>query len=594
MTALPNFADAFVREADLADEDEFAPTPAPKLRWKQSGMSGKLGQMRTSIAGKVRLFALSFTLLLTLLGAVLCGALAILSARSGEASVTTARALAASQLETSIAESRYFASRYAAAGDPKMIAMAFETLRHAHEEIDAAVALEDSDSDSGSRERMEWLATQAEGFEPELRALNASITANGPSATGDALANAIDISGSQLARQAAMIGDELTVQSDAARAALNALKLITIAITIALTAGCIVLVQFGARSLARQVSESLGDITGVMTRLAGGDRAVRIPGTEREDEIGEMARALVVFRESAEALADHQRKAREDQNALLQRLSGGFEGGIGEVVGDVSSASRQLQATSSAMAGAATQAVGFVEHVSQTMRETASGVTAAAAASDQFAMSIAEIGRQAGHSAQTVQIARSATERADARMAALSSAADDIGAVVQLIESIAVRTNLLALNASIEAARGGEAGRGFAVVASEVKELARQTREATGEVAARIADMQVTTRESAGALAEIGNRIREVEMTAIAIAQAVDEQSLSSRELARNLDMAANGVERIGDNISQIRDMAHDTGAAAEQVLESANHLDTSARTLDARSSEFVASVRAA
>jgi methyl-accepting chemotaxis protein len=193
-----------------------------------------------------------------------------------------------------------------------------------------------------------------------------------------------------------------------------------------------------------------------------------------------------------------------------------------------------------------------------------------------------------------VQVARTATEIADARMSALRVAADEIGAVVQLIESIAVRTNLLALNASIEAARGGEAGRGFAVVASEVKELARQTREATGDVAAKIADMQVTTHESVDALVEIGTRIREVELTAVAIAQAVDEQSMSSRELARNLDVAASGVERVGVNISQIRDMAQDTGMAAEQVLASANHLDTSARALDVRASEFVASVRAA
>ena len=228
------------------------------------------------------------------------------------------------------------------------------------------------------------------------------------------------------------------------------------------------------------------------------------------------------------------------------------------------------------------------------MSETQGGVTAAASASDQFAMSIAEIGRQAGISANMVQDARQSTETADTKMSELAGVAEEIGEVVDLIGAIADRTNLLALNASIEAARGGEAGRGFAVVASEVKELARQTREATGNVASRIVGMQVMTRESVEALARIGERIREVETTATAIAQAVDEQSLSSRELARNLDRAANGVDNIGGGIAQIGETARSTGAAADKVLASAATLDHTARDLEGRAHEFVSSVRAA
>ena len=220
--------------------------------------------------------------------------------------------------------------------------------------------------------------------------------------------------------------------------------------------------------------------------------------------------------------------------------------------------------------------------------------TAAASASDQFAMSIAEIGRQAGNSAGMVQDARETADTADRKMAELAGVAEEIGEVVDMIGAIADRTNLLALNASIEAARGGEAGRGFAVVASEVKELARQTRAATGDVGRRIVGMQAVTRESGEALARIGERIREVEMTATAIAQAVDEQSLSSRELARNLDLAANGVDAVGSNLAQIADMARGTGAAAEQVLVSADQLDATAHGLDTRSRQFVESVRAA
>ncbi len=595
MTALPNFVDTFVREADVASPPPELPARSPAARAGRAPRRGwfeRVSHMRASIAGKVHIFAISFTLLLALLGLLLGGTLAMLSARAGDAAVSASRALAASQLATSIAESRYYASRYAAGGEPQMMTSARATLDQARSEIDATIALDGGGSQS--REQMEWLVTQVEGFDPELRALQASIEAHGPSSTGDALANAIDISGSQLASQAADIETALRLQADAAQQALDTLGTWAIMLALTMIAGCIALVVAGARGLSRQVSGSLSEITGAMTRLADGDRSITIPATGREDEIGAMARALAVFRESADALAELQRKARAEQNAVLRRLVDNFQGGVGEAVGSVAQAARELQATSSDMAGGATRTIGFIEQVARDMKETQVGVTAAASASDQFAMSIAEIGRQAGNSAGMVQDARETADTADRKMAELAGVAEEIGEVVDMIGAIADRTNLLALNASIEAARGGEAGRGFAVVASEVKELARQTRAATGDVGRRIVGMQAVTRESGEALARIGERIREVEMTATAIAQAVDEQSLSSRELARNLDLAANGVDAVGSNLAQIADMARGTGAAAEQVLVSADQLDATAHGLDTRSRQFVESVRAA
>ena len=589
MTDQPNFADSFASKVHPRLWGERA---APSDAAGRNGILHRYGFVRTSIADKVRVFTISFTVILVLLGVILGGAQAALTARSDQAGASASRAMAAAQLATSIAESRYFASRFAASGDAEVIRSAFTTLEQAHAEVEATIALKGGDA--ASREQMEWLVTQVEGFRPELRALQSSIDAHGPSATGDALANAIDISGDQLAQQSADIEAALIAQSDAAQQSLETLKTWTMVIALTLIAGCIALVHLGAKALSEQVSDSLGEITSAMTSLAGGDRSIAIPGTGREDEIGEMARALVVFRESADALADLQRKAREEQNAVLRRLVDNFRGGVGEVAVSVAQASRELQSTSTDMAGAATQTIGFVEQVSRDMAETQIGVTAAAAASDQFALSIAEIGKQAGNSASVVQDARQSTELADTKMAELAHVAEEIGGVVDLIGAIADRTNLLALNASIEAARGGEAGRGFAVVASEVKDLARQTRDATGEVAARIIGMQATSRESVDALAQIGERIREVELTATAIAQAVDEQSVSSRELARNLDLAANGVDNIGSSIAQIAQMARNTGKACEQVLASADTLDLTAHDLDARSREFVESVRAA
>ncbi|MEH6723660.1 MAG: hypothetical protein V7686_09085, partial [Qipengyuania sp.] len=129
MTAQPNFVHAFAHAADSeqppVEAAAHVPLPADERPAPRRRLAGRLAHMRASIAGKVRVFAISFTLILTLLGLLLGGTLAVLSTRAGDASVSASRALAASQLATSIAESRYFASRYAAEGEARMIASAF-------------------------------------------------------------------------------------------------------------------------------------------------------------------------------------------------------------------------------------------------------------------------------------------------------------------------------------------------------------------------------------------------------------------------------------------------------------------------------------
>lgn len=552
----------------------------------------RLRSARATIAGRIRIFAGVAVTLLAGLALVLALALIQLSNRTDESMVLADRALAASQLNKGIAQSRYHASRYAVTADPASIDAAFAALGSAKGRLEEAI--ESETNESTSRERIEWLRGQVDAFEPELKALNQSVDTYGPNEAALMLSAGIDLSGNMLSEQVSEIEEELTAASRAAQGELAELKLWIVIASLALIAACIAIILLAARAMARQVSSSLGRITTAMTAVAAGDNSIAIPGVRREDEIGEMARALVVFRESAEALADLQRQAHEDQQEVLRRLATRFEGGMGDVVTNVAAASGQLEVTASGMASAASQSIGFVDDVSRKMGETSVGVTSAAAATDQFAMSISEIGKQAGQSANLAQEARDSAERADEMMGKLSSAAEEVGAVVELIASIADRTNLLALNASIEAARGGEAGRGFAVVASEVKELARQTREATEDVASKIATMQSSTRGSADALLAIGQRIREVEVTATAIAQAVDEQSLSSQELARNLDLAASGVHDITGSIEQIRKMARNTGQSAEQLLESATGLKGEAKSLDGRAKEFVGAIMAA
>lgn len=369
-------------------------------------------------------------------------------------------------------------------------------------------------------------------------------------------------------------------------------RLLIIVLGLFFIGGCITSVKF----ILDHVIAPYRELARGMARLAKGDRSITVNYSGRPDEIGQMARGLMVFVKSAHKLDElyqSREEASEQRARDLVALAGTFERTVGDIVGGVAAASTQLQATASVMASAAEQASAQSNLVAASMDRASTGVTAAAAASDEFAMSIGEISRQATSSAELARRATDAATKADATISALDASANQVGQIVELISSIAQRTNLLALNASIEAARGGEAGRGFAVVAAEVKELATQTSRATEEIAEQIRAMQDSTGASVAALRSIGEQIKSLETTAISIASAVDQQSVAGQDLARSIDLAARSSDEVAANISQVRDASTSTGTAASQVLTSATELEGQAATLRQKVSEFLTQVRA-
>ena len=302
------------------------------------------------------------------------------------------------------------------------------------------------------------------------------------------------------------------------------------------------------------------------------------------------ARNELVERAAMEREREDGRKQKE--RALLD-LARTFESTVGHVVGSVSAAVDQLQTTANHMASAADRSTDRTGEVVGEMDRAASGVVAAAAASDEFALSIGEIGHQAAQSAELPRQATRAAKQADGTMSDLSASAEQVGQVVELIQSIARRTNLLALNASIEAARGGEAGRGFAVVASEVKDLANQTSRATRDIADQIRAMQDSTGASVTALRSIGAQVAQLETSAVSIASAVDQQTRAGQELARSIDIAARGTDAVSELVGEVRETSLATGNAAAQVLASANDLEGQADMLSGKVDDFLAHIRA-
>ncbi len=286
--------------------------------------------------------------------------------------------------------------------------------------------------------------------------------------------------------------------------------------------------------------------------------------------------------------------ARRERHTTLDRLAGDFEKAVGGVAGAVSSAATQLETAARTMTAGAQEAAKQSDRVAKASEGASAHVQSVAAATEELTSSVAEIARQVNHSEQIAKEAVSNAKDSGDRVHELAEGAQKIGAVIELINTIASQTNLLALNATIEAARAGEAGKGFAVVAQEVKALAAQTAKATEEISGQITNIQSATADSVAAIGKITTVINSMSEVATTIASAVEEQRAATQEIARNIGQASEGTREVSSNIAGVSRSVGHTGTAAAQVLTSAKGLADMAAQLRAEADKFLATVRAA
>ncbi|MBT6630444.1 MAG: HAMP domain-containing protein, partial [Gemmatimonadetes bacterium] len=312
----------------------------------------------------------------------------------------------------------------------------------------------------------------------------------------------------------------------------------------------------------RDLVDYTSDMAASARDLAAGD--LTITATPRSDED--------VLAKSFAAMADRLRHAfvgLRNQAATLRKTSGDMSSMAEAVASDAGEVSN----SATAVAAAAEQVSTNMSTLSAAATQSQENISTMAASTEEMTATISEISRNASDARQVAEQAVSAVTTASQRMQDLHENAKQIGEVIDVIVDIADQTKLLALNATIEAASAGDAGKGFAVVAGEVKELARQTADATGRIRASIEASQMSTQAAMDEIQRIEQVMGTVDESVSGIAVAVEEQSVTTRDIAVNINQAAQGMGAVTDNVAQMATASTDIARQITSVKDASGSL---------------------
>ncbi|MBI3393990.1 MAG: HAMP domain-containing protein, partial [Nitrospirae bacterium] len=327
-------------------------------------------------------------------------------------------------------------------------------------------------------------------------------------------------------------------------------------LSIALSAFILVLAVYLLMAFYRSVMSTVEGLRQASQRMAQGDLTARLNGGSRD----EMALVVGSFNDVGDAFSGVLRQLRQATDQIASSAA------------ELSASAEEMEKGSGGQTTQATRAAAAMEEMSATVVEVAKNASEAARFSGEATGMAEKGGNVVSETVTGMRAIAQTVENAAFVVEALGKSSNQIGEIVAVIDDIADQTNLLALNAAIEAARAGEQGRGFAVVADEVRKLAERTTKATGEIAGMIRAIQGDTQkavasmkegtqqveggvslanEAGAALAQIVAGVRNVSEMVSHIATASEQQSSATQEISANVETIARLAQENGASISQ-------------------------------------------
>ena len=352
-----------------------------------------------------------------------------------------------------------------------------------------------------------------------------------------------------------------------------------------------------------RVTKPLGEALALVKAVSQGDLALNIESNS-QDEIGQLAQGLhemTDYLRSMSSMASRMasgdltgaiepRSERDALGASFKEMSSSLRESL-EVIRSLSvelaTSSKALNSAGNELLQSSADVSSRSAEVSSSADSVSANIRSVAASAEEMSASINEIARSAEGSRRTATEALAISTEASGRVEQLSAASLEISRVTEVIVEIAEQTKLLALNATIEAARAGEAGKGFAVVAGEVKELAKNTSDATEDIRRRIEQIQATSGSTVKDISRVREVMERIDAAITSIAAAVEEQSVTTSEIVRSVGENSSllgGITRSIQNVSQ-SSLKAETGA--KTVLDAVARTSSAAENLDRISARF-------
>lgn len=358
-----------------------------------------------------------------------------------------------------------------------------------------------------------------------------------------------------------------------------------------------ILIGFLAFVIARSIVVPIRQVSGQMNDMANG-KDISIAESKRLDELGDMLRALLYFREKTQEAKRleqeqlvQQEKRLQRQNRLLD-ISNEFEQSSSSIIETVAAASAQLAQMSEAMVQDAEKTTNLSVESSHFTEATASNVSSVASATEELSSSVQEIVQQINQTMQAVNETVENVGNANANSNALHEASENIQEITSIIREIADQINLLSLNATIEAARAGEAGKGFAVVANEVKSLASQTAQATAQVEEQVSNIRNVSDGVRASLEHVSQSVGRINEYSSSISSAMEEQTAVTEDISRNMQNASTEVEGVKSNIQKVNASSENLKTSSVQVKDAAKSLMERAKEMKDRTTAFLSDLQ--